>query len=173
MRRSRPATRRRRRARRSSWLLAVIAVIALAGVLQARLDLLGRFGAQECRTVLCCEECRTIGVSRVIDGDTFDTPDGRVRLFGVDTPERNERCYAEARRRLSQLAGSRVRVEPGPRHGDGNRLLFYVYTRNGESIEERLVQEGLALAWTRDGQHRDFLVGLEQSARLSGTGCLW
>ena len=151
----------------------MIAVIALAGALQARLDLFGRWGEQECRTVLCCEECRPLAVSRVIDGDTFDSPAGRVRLFGVDTPERNERCYAEARSRLSRLAGNEVRVEPGPRQGDGNRVLFYVYTSNGESIEERLVQEGLAQAWTRDGQHRDFLVGLEESTRLSGTGCLW
>jgi len=165
--------RRSRRARRSAWLLTVIAVIALAGVLQARLDLLGRLGEEECRTVLCCKECPALRVSRVIDGDTFDSSGGRVRLFGADTPERNERCYAEASRRLSQLAGKTVRVEAGPRSGDGNRLLFYVYTRDGESIEERLVQEGLAKAWTRDGQHRDFLIGLEQSARLSGTGCLW
>jgi len=154
-------------------MLTVLAVVVLVGVLQARLDLLGRLGDQECRTVLCCKECPALRVSRVIDGDTFDSSAGRVRLFGVDTPERNERCYAQARRRLSQLAGSQVRVEAGPRHGDGNRLLFYVYTRNGESIEERLVQEGLARAWARDGQHRDFLVSLEQSTRLSGTGCLW
>ena len=155
------------------WLLAVIAVIALAGLLQARGDLLGRMGEQACRTVLCCEECPALRVSRVIDGDTFDSSAGRVRLFGADTPERNERCYTKASRRLRRLAGNEVRVEAGPRSGDGNRLLFYVYTKNGESIEERLVQEGLAQAWTRDGQHRDFLVGLEQSARLSGTGCLW
>ena len=165
--------RRRRRARRSWWLLTVIAVLALVGLLQARLDLVGWFGEQECRTVLCCEECPALRVSRVIDGDTFDTPGGRVRLFGVDTPERDERCYAEATRRFSRLAGSKVRVEAGPRHREGNRLLYYVYTRNGESIDELLVQEGLAQAWTRDGQHRDFLVGLEQSARISGTGCLW
>ena len=151
----------------------MIALAALAGVVQARLDLFGRWGEQECRTVLCCEECPAIRVSRVIDGDTFDSSAGRVRLFGVDTPERNERCYAEASRRLSRLAGKEVRVEAGPRSGDGNRLLFYVYNRHGESIEERLVQEGLAQAWTRDGQHRDFLVGLDQTTRLSGTGCLW
>ena len=151
----------------------MIALIALAGVLQARLDLLGRLGDQECQTVLCCEECPALRVSRVIDGDTFDSSAGRVRLYGVDTPERNERCYAAASRRLSRLARNEVRVESGARSRYGNRLLFYVYTRSGESIEERLIQEGLAQAWTRDGQHRDILVGLEQSTRLSETGCLW
>ena len=65
----------------------MIALIALAGVLQARLDLLGRLGDQECQTVLCCEECPALRVSRVIDGDTIDSSAGRVRLYGVDTPE--------------------------------------------------------------------------------------
>ena len=27
--------------------------------------------------------------------------------------------------------------------------------------------------WTRDGQHRDFLVGLEREAQKQGAGCLW
>ncbi len=109
----------------------------------------------------------------MIDGDTFDTPEERVRLFGVDTPERNEECYTDATRRLRQLAGNRVKVESGPRADDGRRLLYYVYTRNGTSIDELLVREGLAQAWTRGGQHRDFLVSLENSAKSQGSGCLW
>ena len=42
---------------------------------------------------------------------------------------------------------------------------------DGDSIDETLVSEGLAKAWTRDGQHRDLLVGMAQ-ARQSGVGCL-
>ena len=37
----------------------------------------------------------------------------------------------------------------------------------------QLVAGGYARAWTRDGQHRDVLVGLEQTARKNGAGCLW
>jgi hypothetical protein len=82
-----------------------------------------------CQTTLCCEECELLAVARVIDGDTFDSPAGRVRLFGVDTPERGERCYDEASRRLRSLAGASVRVQSGPRDRDPNgRLLYYVYT---------------------------------------------
>ena len=33
-----------------------------------------------------------------------------VRLFGIDTPERGEACYAEATNRLRELAGSEVLI---------------------------------------------------------------
>ena len=61
-------------------------------------------------------------VVQVIDGDTLDLliagTKYRVRLFGVDTPERGERCYEEATERTRQLSGDLVRIEPGPRSED-------------------------------------------------------
>ena len=126
------------------------------------------------QTKLRCIDCRTMPVQKIIDGDTFDTASSRVRLFGVDTPERGEACFKEAANRLRSLAGSQVRVEPGPRAQDrGGRLLFYVYTEAGNSIDEILTQEGLAVAWTSDGQHRDYLVALATEAQTKGTGCIW
>ena len=117
-------------------------------------------------------------VVQVIDGDTLDVliagTKHRVRLFGVDTPERGERCYEEATERTRELSGEMVQIEYGPRSEDRyGRLLFYLYTRTGESIDATLIREGLATAWTRDGQHRDLLVNLEQEARRQETGCLW
>ena len=53
------------------------------------------------------------------------------------------------------------------------RILAYIYTEDGTSIDEALIREGLATAWTRDGQHRDYLVGLEKEARRQEAGCLW
>jgi endonuclease YncB( thermonuclease family) len=64
---------------------------------------------------LACPDCPIVSVERVVDGDTFDTPEGRVRLFGVDTPERGDKCFTEATDRLRELAGDSVRVESGPR----------------------------------------------------------
>ena len=103
------------------------------------------------------------------------TTRGRVvRLFGVDTPERGERCASEARQRLRKLAGGKVRLEDGPRLTDRfGRVLAYVYTVDGLSIDEILIREGLATAWSVDGQHRDDLVGLEKETKERGTGCLW
>jgi len=126
-------------------------------------------------TVISCPVCEAHTVDRVIDGDTLDLADGaRVRLYGVDTPERSEECFTEATDRLRQLAGSTVRLEDGPRGTDSfGRRLAYAYTIEGFSIDVILIGDGLAEAWTRDGQHRDTLVGLDQSARENGAGCLW
>jgi endonuclease YncB( thermonuclease family) len=150
------------------------AALVIALVLQVRSGVFSGFIQAECRTVLCCEDCKSIAVSRIIDGDTFDSLVGRARLFGVNTPERGERCYRQATERLDELAGNTARVQQGPRGRDrSGRLLFYVYTENGESIDEKLIREGLAHAWTQDGQHRDFLVDLEGQAQQDGNGCLW
>ena len=126
-------------------------------------------------TSISCPDCEAHSVGRVIAGDTFDLSDGtRVRLYGVDTPERGEACFSEATDRLRQLAGGTVRLENGPRLTDTyGRRLAYAYTSEGLSIDVLLIGEWLAKAWARDGQHRDMLVNLEQSARDNGAGCLW
>ena len=46
------------------------------------LDLFG------CSTIICCRDCSSIPVHRVIAGNTFASSNLRIRLFGVDTPER-------------------------------------------------------------------------------------
>ena len=120
----------------------------------------------------------SVQVLRVVDGDTLDVliagNKHRVRLFGVDTPERGERCYQETMDRTLELSGDSVLLEAGSRKEDKyGRLLCYLYTQSGESIDTKLIQEGLATAWTRDGQYRDKLVNEENQARAKGKGCLW
>ena len=70
-------------------------------------------------SVIDSEPMNEVQVVRVIDGDTLDILISdikyRVRLFGVDTPERGERCYEEATERTRQLSGDAVRIEAGPR----------------------------------------------------------
>jgi len=125
-------------------------------------------------TTLRCADCRLVQVTHVVDGDTFQAGLLTVRLFGVDTPERGERCASEATERLHELAGDTVRLEDGPRLTDQfGRRLAYVYTQDGVSVDAALIREGLAKAWTRDGQYRDYLVRLEREARGQKAGCLW
>ncbi|MCY3919332.1 MAG: thermonuclease family protein [Chloroflexi bacterium] len=116
---------------------------------------------------------------RVIDGDTLVARLGggehSIRLFGLDAPEADERCAAEAAARLGSLvpAGATLLLHPGPRNSDGDRLLRYAFLPNGRSLDATLVAEGLALAWRRDGQLRDAIVALEGEARRARAGCLW
>ena len=121
-----------------------------------------------------CNDCQLVDVIGVVDGDTIDTSVGRVRFFGVDTPERGKQCFREATNFPRTAAGSKVRLENGPRRTDKyDRRLAYVYESSGDSIDAQLIESGFAVAWTRDGQHRDYLVSLEENARRSRTGCLW
>ena len=116
---------------------------------------------------------------RVIDGDTFEAALAGgtslvVRIFGVNTRERGERCAGEATVRLGALAADRVLLMADERLEDpGGRQLRYVFTPDGRSIDATLVAEGLAFAWTSDGALRDQLAGIEETARSTSTGCLW
>ena len=116
---------------------------------------------------------------RVIDGDTFEAALAGgtaliVRIFGVNTPERGERCAGEATARLAQLTANRVLLMADERLEDaGGRQLRYVFTPDGRSIDAALVAAGLAVAWTSDGALRDQLVVIEETARSTGAGCLW
>ena len=126
------------------------------------------------QTSIYCPDCQLVEVTGVVDGDTIDTSMGRVRFFGVDTPERGEECFTEATEFTRLLVGSQVRLEDGPRLEDTyGRRLAYIFDSSGNSIDVQLIAAGFAKAWTRDGQHRDTLVGLAESAKVNRAGCLW
>lgn len=117
-------------------------------------------------------------VTGIVDGDTIDVSiDGReerVRYYGVDTPERGDRCFDAATARTEALAGDRVLLLPDARERDRyDRLLRYIFTESGESIDALLIAEGLGEAWREDGAYRDELVVLEGEARSADVGCLW
>jgi endonuclease YncB( thermonuclease family) len=118
-------------------------------------------------------------VEDIIDGDTIDVrlrgQTVRVRYFGVDTPERGQRCYREATDRNELLLeGNTVLLLPDARTEDRfGRLLRYVFLEDGTSIDATLVAEGFGRAWRDDGRYRDEIVRLEQEAESAGRGCLW
>jgi micrococcal nuclease len=117
-------------------------------------------------------------VVRVIDGGTIDvTIDGeerRVRYYGVEAPENGEKCFEESKARNTELLGATVRLEPDARDQDEHgRLLRYVFTDDGLSIEAVLVGEGLAEAQRDDGTYRARFTALENEAREANVGCLW
>jgi micrococcal nuclease len=150
-----------------AWALVSVLAVVVAAAVTAVV-------ATTAPAFLSCTGCPLVPVKHVIDGDTFDSTHRRVRLYGINAPELGEECFSEATERLRELVGDEVRLELGPRKKDKfGRVLAYVYTEAGDSVDETLVREGLATAWARDGQHRDVLAALEREAQEQGTGCLW
>lgn len=92
---------------------------------------------------------------RVIDGDTFDYGGERIRIADIDTPEVRGRCPEEraqaalATRRLRALlaAGPFELVRSG-RDEDRYGRKLRIVVRDGRSIGDMLVAEGLARTWT-------------------------
>jgi len=124
------------------------------------------------------ESLPTAVVTDVIDGDTIEVrlegEQERVRYYGIDTPERGEACYEEAKKRNEELVGRHVLLLVDARDRDpNNRLLRYVFTLDGVSVDAALVAEGFGHAWTQDGTYRDTLIALEHDAQREGRGCLW
>jgi endonuclease YncB( thermonuclease family) len=137
-------------------------------------------GTPTVATVLCADPAgmQPASVVRVVDGDTLraivDGVEEPVRFYGIDTRERGEACFDEATRRTRELSGDEVLLVPDERNRDRNgRLLRYVYSPDGLSIDAALVAEGLAYAWRDDGALREELVELEDRAREAEVGCLW
>ena len=151
----------------SAWL--VIGLLGIASALSCAVS-----SDATAPTGISCPDCPLTPIDRVIDGETLDSAGDTVRLYGVNAPDRGYGCYQEATARLRELAGDRVRLELGPRTKDSSgRVLAYVHTEAGDSVDAALVREGLAVPWFWDGQHRDALVTLGREAQEQGVGCLW
>jgi endonuclease YncB( thermonuclease family) len=117
-------------------------------------------------------------VLRVVDGDTAEilwkNKPVFLRYYGVNTTERGTACYEEATARNRALSGGSVRLAFDERQKDAhNRILAYVFSEEGVSIDAQLVSEGLGKAWKRDGALKDRLMDLEDAARREKRGCLW
>jgi micrococcal nuclease len=117
-------------------------------------------------------------VEKVIDGDTIDVLIGgerqTIRYYGIDAPEEGDKCYEEATERNRQLVGTTVRLEADARNEDKyGRLLRYVFTNDGISVDATLLSEGLAKASRDDGRYLARLTTLEIYAHEHGIGCLW
>lgn len=117
------------------------------------------------------------GKVRVVDGDTFDIGRERIRLLGIDAPERNQQCADAARRQWpcgrraevalrTWLGTAPVRCVPAYRDRD-NRPVARC-TARGRDIAAWLVENGWALDYPRysNGAFRT----TEQAARRRRIG---
>jgi len=142
-------------------------------------------------------------VKRVIDGDTFemDAKDEngkylRVRLLGIDTPEKFESSKLDKDvertgkdkkviQRLGEMAsdyvkklaeGKKVILEPEPNYEDKDvygRLLRYIYLEDGTFINKKIVEDGYGNAFRKYPVSKlNEIIKAENEARQNNRG-LW
>lgn len=115
------------------------------------------------------------GPVRVIDADTIEVAGVRVRLHGIDAPERDQTCTRgrerwacgrwatlEAERRLS---GRRAECDAVDRDRHGR--VVAVCRVGGRDVAEAFVRDGLALA---DPRFSRAYLDAERAARREGAG---
>ena len=114
-------------------------------------------------------------VTFVRDGDTVDVRSGdreiRVRVYGIDTPERGQPWGAKAKRFTADLVGNRdvvLRVRAKDKY---DRTVAEVILPDGRNLSEQLLRAGLA--WHYDFHSRNAeWHRLMEEARAAGRG-LW
>lgn len=96
-------------------------------------------------------------INRIVDGDTLWSKGVKIRIADIDTPEISQpRCAAEkalgerATVRLMELvnAGSFDILAWKNRDKDRNGRKLRILVRDGRSLGDILVSEGLARTWT-------------------------
>lgn len=115
-------------------------------------------------------------VVSVLDGDTYDlkTSDNqrlRIRMEGIDAPERGMPYYKASRDYLSQMcAGKKVRARWLKKDRNG-RLLAWTYLPDGRELSRDMLRTGWAWHFTKYNSDPS-LAALQTAARQRRTG-LW
>ena len=119
-------------------------------------------------------ERETIFVERVIDGDTLVDSNGVVyRLLGIDTPEKGEEYFEEAKSFLQEIEDKEVEIlRDWEDLGKYYRKLRYVFY-NDRLINVEILEKGLGVSFiTEDLIYEDKLFKAEEFARDNEIG-LW
>ena len=102
-------------------------------------------------------EKEEVFVERVIDGDTIEAENRNesIRLLGINTPERGEFLYQEAKEFLEQeILGKNVTLEfTKDRYDKYDRTLAYVFL-GGRNINLELVENGFANYYFYSGKDK-------------------
>ena len=140
----------------------------------------------------CCYNFRVISIDKVVDGDTIDVTidlgfdlykKERVRVAGVDTPEKRTRNLEEKALGLDATAWIKDKLE-GAIDGDDDliirteldggvgkygRLLGWLYIGDATvSLNEKMIDEGYAWAYDGGTKNKNF-EELREIRRNQGT----
>ena len=96
--------------------------------------------------------------ARVVDGDTIETGNHvKIRLLGINCPEKGEEYYAEAKSFLESLILNKtIELESGKENRDlYNRSLRYIFI-DGKNANLELIKNGLANAYFPSGKDKHY-----------------
>ena len=108
----------------------------------------------------------------VMDGDTFRTEDKeKIRLWGIDAPEKGQAYADEARSRLKELCeGQAVRLEMKDTDQYGRKVAIVWLGK--KNINLQMVKEGMAWHYAHYALDAADLAAAEKAARKARRG-LW
>lgn len=111
----------------------------------------------------------TAQVKRIVDGDTLVLTNGeKVRLIGIDTPERGEEYYSEAGDYLGNLTLNKTLYleRDVSKYGKYGRYLYYLYT-DDLFVNAEMVSSGYARSYPYepDTYHSFLFNCLEEQAK--------
>lgn len=111
--------------------------------------------------------------TRAVDGDTIDTSLGRVRLLGINTPEKNQAGYQEAKDFLQKFENKTISLESTVEDKDMyGRMLRYLFYED-DFINQEILENGLAHFYTyNEDKYTDGLRNAEERAREKELG-IW
>ncbi len=128
-----------------------------------------------------------VDLVKTIDGDTirimYEGKERKLRYLLIDTPELNHKQQGtqpfaeEATKRNDELLKSgklEIEFDIGEREDKYGRMLAYVYI-DGESVQQQLVEEGLARVayiYPPNTKHLDPFKNAEKKAQQEGIG-IW
>ena len=112
-------------------------------------------------------------VSRIIDGDTIELENGiKVRLLGINTPEKGRPYSTEAKEFLEKLISKKqvgIKSKGADKYG---RILGYVFYK-GENVNELVIGNGFAnLYYYEKDEYYGTLKSAERFARENELG-IW
>ena len=112
-------------------------------------------------------------VERVTDGDTIVLADGtRVRLHGIDAPERDQRYGSQATAALGYMVGSTVYVLKVDTDRYGRMVGQLYHATEGYDLNASMVCTGFAWWYERYAPGDELLEGCQDEAREAPKG-LW
>ena len=150
------------------YTLAVVAVIGFGLATEYLGELAPKATAENAVPASAVEH----RVQRIVDGDTVYLKGGtKVRLHGIDTPERDQPYGKQATRALDRLIGRTVYVveKDTDRYG---RLVGVLYTPEGVNVNEAMVCGGHAWWYSKYARFDSDLRDCQASAQEEGLG-LW